>query len=212
MSTYPKQMILNFQDQGSAFKSIATHFSEMVGGEERYFGTKRIQVGEIEALLPSSAAMLAQIDDLLARLETETAAREAAEKARDDATSAKVAAEADRDAQVAAAQAARDASLAAGAAKDARIAVLEAQIGELTAAPDRSIHKAYLRAALAGIERLSEVDAAVQAAGAVKWELWANATTISQDDPDVNAIAAALGIDLDAVFAAARAIRAARGG
>lgn len=98
------------------------------------------------------------------------------------------------------------------AGKDARISELEAQIATLTAEPERSIHKAYLRAALASIERLAEVDAAVQSAGAVKWELWANATTISQDDPDVNAIADALGIDLDAVFVAARAIRAARGG
>jgi hypothetical protein len=96
------------------------------------------------------------------------------------------------------------------AEKDERIAELEAQIAALSSEPERSIHKAYLRAALASIERLAEVDAAVQAAGAVKWELWTNATTISQDDPDVNAIADALGIDLDAVFAAARAIREGR--
>lgn len=46
----------------------------------------------------------------------------------------------------------------------------------------------------------------------MKWELWANATTISQDDPDVNAIASAFDIDLDAVFTAARALREARAG
>lgn len=79
-------------------------------------------------------------------------------------------------------------------------------------AAERSIHKAWLRAALADIGRIADVDAAVHTAGPVSWELWSNATTISQDDPEVNAIAGALGIDLDAVFAAALAIRAARGG
>lgn len=133
-------------------------------------------------LLGSDGALLAQVQSLLAA----NAALEGAAEAHADAL----------------------------AAKDAKIAELEAQIAALTAEPERSIHKAYLRAALAGkpFERLAEVDAAVQAAGAEKWELWANATTISQDDPDVNAIATALGIDLDAVFVAARAIRAARGG
>lgn len=77
---------------------------------------------------------------------------------------------------------------------------------------DRAIHKAWLRAALADIGRIAELDAAVQSAGPVPWELWSNATTISQDDPDVTAIAAALNIDLAAVFTAARAIRTARGG
>jgi hypothetical protein len=220
MNTYPTQIILNFKDQGSAFKGIAGHFSEMVGGEERYFGTRRVQAGDIEALLPSSAAMLAQIDDLLAKLEAETKAREAAEKERDEATAAKVAAEADRDAKVAAAHADRDVRVAAAeagrdagiAAEAGKVAALEARIAELTAAAARSIHKAYLRAALAdpAVNKLAQVDAAVQAAGPVKWELWANATTISQDDPDVNAIASALDIDLDAVFTAARALREAR--
>lgn len=149
-------------------------------------------------------------DDRDARVAAADADRDAkvtaAEKDRDEKVAA---AEADKASAIAAAEADRDARLAE---KDARIADLEAQIAPLTAEPERSIHKAYLRAALASIERLAEVDAAVQAAGAVKWELWANATTISQDDPDVNAIADALGIDLDAVFVAARAIRAARGG
>lgn len=103
------------------------------------------------------------------------------------------------------------AELTAAEGAQSRIAELEAQIAALTTTADRSIHKAYLRAALASIDRLVEVDAAVQAAGSVKWELWANATTISQDDPDVAAIAAALDIDLDVVFAAARGIRGGRG-
>lgn len=94
--------------------------------------------------------------------------------------------------------------------KDDRISELEARITELTAVPDRVIHKAYLRAALASIDKLAEVDAAVTAAGVVQWELWANATTISQDDPEVNAIAEALDIDLAAVFEIAHGIRSAR--
>lgn len=97
------------------------------------------------------------------------------------------------------------------AEKTARIAELEAQV-PATSLPETSVHKAWLRAALASAGHLPAVDAAVQQAGAVKWELWANATAIDRNDPDVVAIAAALGIDLDAVFIEARAIRAARGG
>lgn len=167
--------------------------------------------GAAEPMTAEAAAALLPHADILAQVQALQAAERANEKRASDA-------EADRDQKVAAAEAAkaaaeadRDARLAE---KDARIAELEAQIAALTAEPERSIHKAYLRAALASkpFERLAEVDAAVQAAGAEKWELWANATTISQDDADVNAIADALGIDLDAVFVAARAIRAARGG
>lgn len=77
----------------------------------------------------------------------------------------------------------------------------------------RAIHKAYLRAALAETPgRLAAVDAAAEGAGSVTWELWANATEISEADPDVVAIAAALAIDLAALFNRAFAIRASRGG
>ncbi|KAF0135605.1 MAG: hypothetical protein FD152_1268 [Xanthobacteraceae bacterium] len=149
--------------------------------------------GAAEPMTEEAAAALLPHADLLAQVQ----ALQAREKANNDRVKA---AEEDRDAKV--------------AEKDARIAELEARIAALTAEPERTIHKAYLRAALAGkpFEKLVEVDAAVRAAGAAQWELWANATTISQDDADVNAISDALGIDLDAVFTAARAIRAARGG
>jgi hypothetical protein len=124
----------------------------------------------------------------------------------------------DRAAMTAQLVATQDERRAAAEAKEAagkEIETLKARLAEIETTPPqangRSIHKAWLRAALASIERLAEVDAAVQAAGPVHWELWANATTISRDDADVVAIAAALSIDLDAVFAAARAIQAARG-
>lgn len=97
------------------------------------------------------------------------------------------------------------------AEKAARIAEIKSQI-PATPSPETAIHKAWVRAALASAGHLAAVDAAVQQAGAVKWELWANATAIDRNDSDVVAIAAALGIDLDAVFTEARAIRAARGG
>jgi hypothetical protein len=204
------KIIINLKPDGSV-RGIVADYAEMEGEREKPVGTKRLRAEDVAPLMPSSAVMLAQIDDLLAKLDAETRAREGAEKERAEATAAKVAAAADRDAKVAAAEAARDAGIAAEAAK---VAALEARIAELTAVPNRSIHKAYLRAALAdpAVNKLAEVDAAVQAAGPVKWELWANATTISQDDPNVNAIASALGIDLDAVFTAARALREERGG
>jgi hypothetical protein len=94
-----------------------------------------------------------------------------------------------------------------------KVAALEGRLAAMQGAvPALSIHKAWFRAALAGMERIAEVDAAVRASGEVAWELWANATTISRDDADVVAIAAEPSIDLDAVFAAARAFQAARGG
>lgn len=144
------------------------------------------------AALPE-IALLAQIQDLTTRCEA--------------AELAVTAAEADRDEKVASAEAAK---VAAEVDRDAKVSELEARVAELTAVPERVIHKAYLRAALASIDKLAEVDAAVTIAGVVQWELWANATTISQDDPDVNEIATALNIDLDAVFEIARSIRSAR--
>lgn len=85
----------------------------------------------------------------------------------------------------------------------------EQSYAEATAeVPVTSIHKAYFRAALAAFDKLSEVDAAVTAAGPVKAELWAGATTIDITDPDVVVIAAALDIDLAAVLTRAREIQA----
>jgi hypothetical protein len=72
------------------------------------------------------------------------------------------------------------------------------------------VHRAWLRAALAEAGVIAAVDAAVQAAGPVKWELWSTATTVRQADPDVQAIAGALGIDLPAIFRRADAIRTSR--
>lgn len=177
---------------------------EVVNADASIGYTPNVNVTEetLAGLLPTEAKLIAQIAALTdAKADAEQRAKEAERRAEE--------VEAECSAKVAEAASDRDAKVQAAAAKAAE---LEAQIASMTAVPDRSIHKAYLRAALASIERLAEVDAAVQSAGAVKWELWANATTIAQDDADVNAIADALGIDLDAVFTAARAIRAARGG
>tara|TARA_R110002020_G_scaffold34066_33_gene103947 strand:- start:8922 stop:9422 length:501 start_codon:yes stop_codon:yes gene_type:complete len=79
---------------------------------------------------------------------------------------------------------------------------------EAVPAPVTSIHKAYFRAALAAFDKLGDVDAAVTAAGPVKAELWAGATTIDITDPDVVAIAGALEIDVAAVLTKAREIQA----
>lgn len=74
------------------------------------------------------------------------------------------------------------------------------------------IHIAWLRAALAEAGALTNVNAAVAAAGAVKQALWEYATTIRRADPDVGAIAGALSLDLDALFIRADEIRRERQG
>lgn len=223
-------LVLDLDEQGNPVEINRAWSEDEVLMPNGALGTMpkvNVEAATLAGLLPDLAGVTAQLvatqDARDAALADKTAAQTAKAEAEADRDQKVAEAEADRDAKVAAALAAQQAAegsrdaLAAekdalAAEKDARIAELEAQIATLTAEPERSIHKAYLRAALASIERLAEVDAAVQSAGAVKWELWANATSISQDDPDVNQIADVLGIDLDAVFAAARAIRTARGG
>jgi golgin subfamily B member 1 len=212
---------------------VPVSVENLAGLLPEWFGQMAAQVGAAEA--DRDAKVAAAHDERDAAIEAARSERdEAIAVARAAAETAKAAAETDRDEKVAAAVAAKDqlvAEAAAGragaealvaerdgtiAGLNAQVEALTARIAELEAAPkppsDRTIHKAWLRAALASIERLAEVDAAVQSAGPVHWELWANATTISRDDADVVAIAEALKVDLDAVFAAARAIQVARGG
>lgn len=74
-------------------------------------------------------------------------------------------------------------------------------------APVRTIHPAWLRLALIEIDKLDAVNAAVASQGATKVALWEYATTISENDPDVNAVATALSIDLAALFTRGFAIR-----
>ena len=74
----------------------------------------------------------------------------------------------------------------------------------------RTIHPAWLRLALIEIDKLDAVNAAVASQGAVKATLWEYATTIAEDDADVNAIATALSIDLAALFDRAEEIRNSR--
>jgi len=76
-------------------------------------------------------------------------------------------------------------------------------------APPETIKTAYLKAAMAQIGKLAAVDAAVT--DPVLAVLWANATEMRRDDPDMAAIARGLSIDLDDLWTRARAIRAARG-
>ncbi len=216
-------LVLELDGQGNPVE-INRAWSEdevlMPNGSLGVMPKHNVDEATLAGLLPDHAAVLAQLQTALHEIEIAKTAAKDAQEARDaalaDCERQVSAAAVDRDEKVAAAETARKAAEADRdlriAEKDSRITLLETQIAALTAQPERSIHKAWLRAALASIEKLAAVDAAVQAAGAVQWELWANATTISQDDPDVNAIATALGIDLDAVFTAARAIRAARGG
>lgn len=72
---------------------------------------------------------------------------------------------------------------------------------------EQTIHIAWLRAALAEAGKLTAVDRAVSATGPVQKQLWDYATTIRRNHPSVVAIAAALDLDLDALFARAAAIR-----
>lgn len=72
------------------------------------------------------------------------------------------------------------------------------------------VYTAYLKAALSDMNKLSAVNAAVQAAGPKSVILWDYATSVRLDDPDVVAIAGALSIDPVAVFKKANDIRKSR--
>lgn len=74
------------------------------------------------------------------------------------------------------------------------------------------VHAAWFRAALAEIGAVENVNRAVAAQGPVAATLWEYATTIRSDDPDVIAVAAAVGVDLSALFARALEIRGQRAG
>lgn len=78
-------------------------------------------------------------------------------------------------------------------------------------APPRSVHIAWLEAALVEIDKLASVEAAVGTATPAAQALWRRATTITEIDPEVVAIARVLGIDLPALFDRANEIRASRG-
>lgn len=76
--------------------------------------------------------------------------------------------------------------------------------------PARSIHVAWFRAALADAGKLDAVETAVGTLARSKQILWEYASEVSEADADVKAVAAALKIDLAAIFDAAEALRAAR--
>lgn len=91
------------------------------------------------------------------------------------------------------------------------LAAIEQPVFEPPVLTPPGIHIAWLRAALAEAGVLDDVNAAVAAAGPVKQQLWDYATTITRYDADVVAIADALSIDLDIIFARAAEIRDTRG-
>jgi hypothetical protein len=72
------------------------------------------------------------------------------------------------------------------------------------------VHGAYLRAALAEAGKLDTVRAAL-AKQPVKLALFEGATSFRRGEPDLEAGAEALGIDLDAMFARAEELRRSRG-
>lgn len=76
---------------------------------------------------------------------------------------------------------------------------------ETPAPPPRVIAGAYFRGALAQMQRLDEVVAALT--NPVDLELFRGATAFNEGDADVNAVADALAIDLAEVFDRAEAIR-----
>lgn len=88
--------------------------------------------------------------------------------------------------------------------------VIGAYVAPPASIEPRSSHVAWIEAALAEIGKLEAVNAAVAAAGPVKLALWRRATTIKISDPDIAAIAAAIKIDLTALFDRADALRRAR--
>lgn len=74
--------------------------------------------------------------------------------------------------------------------------------------PVEVISVPWLKAALAQIGKLAAVNAVVT--DPVKKALWDSATEMRRDDPDMITVATALSIDLDDLWARAKAIRAAR--
>ena len=82
---------------------------------------------------------------------------------------------------------------------------------EVPPPPDPGVHIAWIEQALVEIGKLDAVEAAVAQDRATQ-ALWRRVTTMRKTDPEVVTIAAALGIDRDALFARAEEIRAARGG
>jgi deoxyxylulose-5-phosphate synthase len=81
-----------------------------------------------------------------------------------------------------------------------------------TPPPINVVKAGWLRAALARQGKLAAVNAAVAQSTEEKQELWEYATEYRIDDPDVVAIAAALGIDLRTLFDLAETIRIERQG
>jgi hypothetical protein len=79
-------------------------------------------------------------------------------------------------------------------------------------APPREIHIAWFKATLADLGFLDAVETAVATLPAAKRIIWEYATSIIEIDADVVAIAAALRIDLAAVFDRAEAIRSGKFG
>ncbi len=77
-------------------------------------------------------------------------------------------------------------------------------------APPRSVHIAWLEAALVEIDKLASVEAAVGTATPVAQALWRRATTITETDPEVVAIARVLEIDLGKLFDRAISLSAER--
>lgn len=76
--------------------------------------------------------------------------------------------------------------------------------------PVEVIKVAYIKVALRRLGLLDAVDAAVSGGDPDLQILWDKGTEIRRDDPEMIALATALSIDIDAVWAAARAVRDAR--
>jgi hypothetical protein len=194
MTTYAYEVMLRgTPDRGLKVAGCHLVESVVVNGKDYPGDPMPINYADLKDLLPEwFSGMAGQVA--------------AAEAARDAALAEVEAANSDRDEKVAAAE-------QAAAAHAEAIAALQARIDELTATPPPppvdEVHIAYVKQALDEAGKLDAVDAAADAAG--KGALWRFATSITGTEPDVMAIAQALGIDLDAILTAARTIRASRG-
>jgi protein tyrosine phosphatase len=93
------------------------------------------------------------------------------------------------------------------------VAVVVARDAHPPAAFDESeVHKAYVNAALAEIEKLDAVNAAVASMSVVKQQFWEYASHISPVSKDVVAVCDALEIDRESLFIRARELRSEQGG
>lgn len=137
------QMTVNLEADGTVRAVRGEYMEADANGRTTPVGTKRLSGADIEAALPTTAALLAQIDALKAEIEAIKKERDDAVKATEAAESAKAAAEADKAAAVAQAETDK-------AALQSQIDALTAQLNPVDAGGFPILSAVQVRLALLG--------------------------------------------------------------